>query len=160
VAAAAIVVTVPTRVRAGADATSDLPGCSLPDAPLGSGRSAGCTTEVVREADADKARAGALGGPKHSTGTIRGAVRARLFPSQVTRCGSQHPFRGWRRPVGQVKAAREKAGGLRSEAARRLPPVASPSPLRGVKRRGVLARELSTLSAQNTPSGQAPTVRF
>jgi hypothetical protein len=56
-------------------------------------------------------------------------------------------------------AAREKAGGLWSEAARRLPPVASPSPLRGVKRRGVLTRELSTLSAQNTPSGQAPTVR-
>jgi hypothetical protein len=30
------------------------------------------------------------------TGTIRGAVRAQRFPSQVTRCGSQHPFRGWR----------------------------------------------------------------
>ena len=63
-AVAAIVVTVPTRARAWADATSGLPGCGLPDAQLGSGQSAGRTTEVVREAEAEKERAGALGGPK------------------------------------------------------------------------------------------------
>jgi hypothetical protein len=50
--------------------------------------SAGRTTEVVREADADKARAGALADPNTAYGA-RSAVRSVLnfSPSRRTRCG-------------------------------------------------------------------------
>jgi hypothetical protein len=59
--------------------------------------SAGRTTEVVREADAEKARADALGGPKHCVrGTIRCAVRP-TAPRVSSPCA-----------VGQVEAARER----------------------------------------------------
>ena len=120
--------------RSGKNTSGSTPAhaCGLPDAPLGSGRSAGCTTEVVREADADKARAGALGGPKPDL-----------------------------RPLASGCVSALDAGGERPGRVECLPPPSSPvaesrSQLGG--RRG-LPRELSILSAQNTPSGQAPTVR-
>jgi hypothetical protein len=108
-------------------------------------------------ADADKARTvQRLGGPLAISVRGRSAARSppNCFPSQVTRRGSRRAFRGWRRLVDQVEAVREKAGGLRSEAARRLPPVASPSPLRG------LSGGVSSLwSYPHCPRGTHPVVK-
>jgi hypothetical protein len=54
------------------DARSNAGTCNAADSPTVLLESAGRTTEVVREADADKARAGALGGPK---ATVRSTIR-------------------------------------------------------------------------------------
>jgi hypothetical protein len=98
--------------------------------------SAGRTTEVVREADADKARAGALGGSKHSVrGTIRGAVGAQLLPE------SAHPVR-W------VRSRRYAKGGRPGPCTPGLPPFRSTEVVReadaGKARAGALGGPKAT----------------
>ena len=104
-----------------------------PDARLGSGQSAGRTTEVVREAEAEKERAGVLGGPKPGLRPLASRSRQRAETWEA------------RDPVVLSVS--------------RLPFLPSWSPVPSLGGGELPPRELSTLSAQNTPSGQAPTVR-
>jgi hypothetical protein len=85
VAVAAIVATVPTRARARADATSGVPDADSPTLHYGRRVRRGAPRSLTVGADADKARMVLrLGGPSTSAVRACGAVRTRLFPSQVT----------------------------------------------------------------------------